>query len=201
MALNTFVKISTVNNLSDARYCAGMEVNQIGFNIEPENEDFTDVQKFNEISGWLSGVEFVGEIGDSSTDKIADTIKGYNLGAIQVANPKQVSEAKAAGLPLILKVDMAMITEDLFKSLKDDVSYFLIESFFEGEISPDLLELAATYPIVMAFGYDASTINNLISNQNLKGIAIKGGKEERPGFKNFDEMADILEAIEIDDTL
>jgi phosphoribosylanthranilate isomerase len=201
MALNTFVKISTVNNLSDARYCAGMEVNQIGFNIEPKNENFTDVQKFNEISGWISGIEFVGEIDSESTGKIAETIKGYNLGAIQVSDAKLVNEAKATGLPVILKVDMAMITEDLLKSLKDDVTYFLIESFFEGEINPDLLGLSSTYQMVMAFGFDASTINNLMSDHQLKGIAIKGGKEERPGFKNFDEMADILEAIEIDDTL
>jgi len=201
MALNTFVKISTVNNLSDARYCAGMDVNQIGFNIEKGNENFTDVQKFNEISGWLSGVEFVGEIDGTTSSTIAETIKDYNLDAIQVSDPKQVSEASNTGLPVILKVDMAMITEELLASLKDDVSYFLIESFFEGAISPELLALSASHQLVMAFGFDASTVNDLVSNHELKGIAIKGGKEERPGFKNFDEMADILEAIEIDDTL
>lgn len=37
MALKTFVKISGVNNLSDARYCAGMGVNQLGFNIEDKH--------------------------------------------------------------------------------------------------------------------------------------------------------------------
>lgn len=201
MALNTFVKISGVNNLSDARYCAGMEVNQIGFNIEPENENYTDAQKFNEIANWLSGVEFVGEFNDPATDNIDGLIKGYNLGAIQVSSPKQISAAKNTGLPVILKMDMAMITEDLLAAHSDDVSYFLIESFFEGEINPELLALSAKFKLVMAFGFDASTVNNLVSNHRLKGISIKGGKEERPGFKNFDEMADILEAIEIDDTI
>ncbi|MFT7382188.1 MAG: phosphoribosylanthranilate isomerase, partial [Roseivirga sp.] len=29
--------------------------------------------------------------------------------------------------------------------------------------------------------------------------SIRGGNEIRPGYKDFDEMADILEALEIDD--
>lgn len=201
MALSTFVKISGVNNLSDARYCAGMEVSQIGFNIEPENDNYTDAQKFNEIANWLSGAEFVGEFDDPATENIDALIEGYNLGAIQVASPNQIKAAKDTGLPVILKIDMAMITEELLASHKDDVTYYLIESYFEGEINPELLALSTNYQIVTAFGFDASTVTNLVRNHQLKGISIKGGKEERPGFKNFDEMADILEALEIDDTL
>ena len=48
MALKTFVKISGVNNLSDARYCAGMGVNQLGFNIEDKHPNYTDPQSFKE---------------------------------------------------------------------------------------------------------------------------------------------------------
>ena len=62
MALKTTVKVSKVNNLSDARYCAGMGVNQLGFNIEPDHENYTDPKSFKELADWVSGVEFVGEI-------------------------------------------------------------------------------------------------------------------------------------------
>ena len=53
MALKTFVKVSGINNLSDARYCSGMEVNQLGFSIEPSSPNYTDPEKFKEIKGWL----------------------------------------------------------------------------------------------------------------------------------------------------
>ncbi len=34
MSLNTFVYIRDVDNLSDARYCAGMGVDMIGFRLD-----------------------------------------------------------------------------------------------------------------------------------------------------------------------
>ncbi len=201
MALKTFVKISGVNNLSDARYCAGMEVNQLGFNIESRSPNYTDIQKFKEISDWLSGVEYVGEIDNASAVDIADLIDGYPLDAVQVSSPKQVELAAQCGLPVILRIDIAMITADLLASLKDQVSYFLIESFYAGQLSPDLLELTSNYPIVVGFGFDADSVNHFVSTSTIKGIAIKGGDEIKPGLKDFDEMADILEVLEIDDTV
>ena len=54
--LRTKVKISAVTNLSDARYCAGMGVEWIGFSM-----DTVPAEKYGEIRGWLAGVQVVGE--------------------------------------------------------------------------------------------------------------------------------------------
>ena len=35
-----------------------------------------------------------------------------------------------------------------------------------------------------------------IKTLNLKGIALKGGDEQRPGWKDMDALIDILEALE-----
>ncbi|MFT6971874.1 MAG: phosphoribosylanthranilate isomerase, partial [Roseivirga sp.] len=88
MALKTFVKVSGINNLSDARYCAGMGVNQVGFEIEEGSPNYVDQQSFKEIKGWLSGVEFVGEI-NGSVGSIANLVKDYGLDAIQIENMAQ----------------------------------------------------------------------------------------------------------------
>lgn len=68
MALKTFVKISTVNNLSDARYCAGMYVNLMGFNLEEGNKDYMAPEKYQELTDWLSGLEYVGSLISSISD-------------------------------------------------------------------------------------------------------------------------------------
>ena len=34
MSLKYFVHVSSINNLSDARYCSGMMVNSLGFDID-----------------------------------------------------------------------------------------------------------------------------------------------------------------------
>ncbi|MGW8123192.1 phosphoribosylanthranilate isomerase [Roseivirga echinicomitans] len=195
MALKTFVKVSGINNLSDARYCAGMEVNQLGFEIEFEATNYTDVQKFKEISEWLSGVEFVGEI-SSENFAIEALIKGYQLDAIQVENIDQINEALDTGLAVsFLAHDLASVKSAWEKSGKS-LAYVLLD---DSEVDrAELLVLANKIPVVLASGFDAESAVEL-AKSNLKGIAIQGGNEIRPGYKDFDEMADILEALEIDD--
>ncbi|GAB5525436.1 MAG: hypothetical protein Roseis2KO_33080 [Roseivirga sp.] len=200
MALKTFVKVSGITNLSDARYCSGMEVDQLGFSIQEDSPNYTDPDKFKEIKGWLSGVAYVGEIEADNTKSITDVVNGYELDALQVASAQQVMEAQTTGLPIILKTDVSMITLDVLSTLKDKVSYFLIESVYEGQISPDILELTAQFPMVLGYGFDAGSVEGLASS-GIKGIALKGGEEISPGLRDFDEMMDILEALEIDDTL
>ena len=200
MALKTFVKVSGINNLSDARYCSGMGVDQLGFSIEESNPNYTNSEKLKEIKGWLSGVAYVGELDVQSEVDLSELKDRYELDAIQVASPAQVAAVEGLGLPIILKMDVAMITEALLATLKDRVDYFLIESVYEGQVSPDILALAKDYPLVLAYGFDESSVLGLIG-QGIKGVALQGGNEISPGLRDFDEMMDILEVLEIDDTL
>lgn len=200
MALKTFVKVSGINNLSDARYCSGMEVDQLGFSIQESNAKYTDPKKFNEIKGWLSGVAYVGEIDSSNAKPLTEVIGNYELDALQVATSEQVEEAQATKLPVILKADVSTITLDRLNALKDKVSYFLIESVYGGQVSPDVLELTRDFPIVLGYGFDADNVEAL-AKQGIKGVALQGGDEISPGLRDFDEMMDILEALEIDDTV
>ena len=200
MALKTFVKVSGVNNLSDARYCSGMEVNQLGFSIDNTQPNYTDSEKFKEIKGWLSGVDFVGEVGSNPGAPLAEVVAAYELDALQVTTSDQVAEAASIGLPVILKTDVSMITESSLQALKPYVSYFLLESFHQGEVSPEILELAQEYPLVVAYGITAENAEQLAAT-DLKGLGLHGGDEISPGLRDFDEMMDILEALEIDDTL
>mgnify|MGYP003644010488 FL=1 len=194
MALRTFVKVSGINNLSDARYCAGMEVNQLGFEIEEGATNYTDIQKFKEISEWLSGVEYVGEI-TSKNKAIKDLIEGYQLDAIQIENIDQIEEALNTGLAVSFLAHSIESTQKAWEASGQKLAYVLFDS---SEVNDHALQaLANEIPVVLAAGFDAETVTELVKSK-LKGIAIQGGNEIRPGYKDFDEMADILEALEID---
>lgn len=195
MALKTFVKVSGINNLSDARYCAGMEVNELGFEIEVGSSNYVDPQVFKEIKGWLSGVDFVGEI-TSNTTAINQLIAHYEVDLIQIENIDQIGEALATGL----KVCFASNNKQLAQKAWDISEHRLAYILFDGtDYSNDEIdEIAKLVPIVLASGFDADTVNERIES-SIKGISIRGGNEIRPGYKDFDEMADILEALEIDD--
>lgn len=191
MALKTFVRVSGINNLSDARYCAGMEVNELGFNIETNHANYTDKDKFKELAEWLSGVEFVGEITDSSTD-IAQCIEGYTLNAIQIENLEQIEPAVATGLPVSFIADNTVEANEAWSLSKGQLAYVLIKS---SEASA----IAAALPTLMNDGFDADNLVSILEEVRPKGIVLEGGNEIRPGYKDFDQLADILELLEIDD--
>jgi phosphoribosylanthranilate isomerase len=51
MALKTKVKAGNITNLSDARYCAGMGVDWLGFPADVVNPD-----TFKEITNWVTSL-------------------------------------------------------------------------------------------------------------------------------------------------
>jgi phosphoribosylanthranilate isomerase len=195
MALKTFVKVSGINNLSDARYCAGMEVNELGFEIEEGSSNYVDPQVFKEIKGWLSGVEFVGEITTNNT-AISELISDYEVDLIQIENIEQINEALKTGLKVCFASNNKESAEKAWDISEHQLAYIL----FDGTdySTKEIDNLAGRMPIVLASGFDAETVNERIES-SIKGISIRGGNEIRPGYKDFDEMADILEALEIDD--
>lgn len=191
MALKTFVRVSGINNLSDARYCAGMNVNELGFNIEENHSNYTDQEKFKELSEWLSGVEFVGEITDDSTD-IAQCIEGYALNAIQIESLGQIEAAMATGLPVSFIADNPEDAKEAWLLSDSKLSFVLIKSSEANTISAEL-------PTLINDGFSAANLDSILDEVQPKGIVLEGGNEIRPGYKDFDELADILELLEIDD--
>lgn len=208
MALKTLVFVSGVNNLSDARYCAGMGVELMGFNFNPNDPDHISEDSFKEIAGWISGVAYVGEFGDNLPEYIINTTEALGLDYIEVDKPNLLVHLKSLGIPVILKIDIAHYTDpaDLGQLLNDyehSVTYFNLftSGSFTEEYWIKTTEYMMNYPIILGYNITAKNINYLIDSTKLEGISLKGGNELKPGYKDFDELAEILEAIEIDDTI
>lgn len=198
MALKTFVKVSGINNLSDTRYCAGMGVNQLGFNIEEGHSNYTDIQSFKELSDWVSGVQFVGEIElVESKGKIAQIIEGYELDAIQVSDIELIPEALETGKAIIFYTTSLAQAEEVVNTFKGKLSYVLLED--EKAELENLTLLAQKTALVLGAGLTAESLDDLLEETKPMGLALKGGDEIRPGYKDFDEMADILEALDADE--
>ena len=79
MSLKYFVHVSSISNLSDARYCSGMMVDSLGYNFD-ENSNYkisTDFSK--EISKWVNGVKFIAEFNNSSILKYFNMDTSYKI--------------------------------------------------------------------------------------------------------------------------
>ncbi len=194
MALRTLVKISNITNLSDARYCAGMYVEWLGFSM-----DTIALEKFSEIRGWLAGVSIVGETEATDLATIQSLVEAYKPDVLQISHPERVAEAKTLGLPIILKLDLA---EGLPTNL-DGADYYLIEHsdpfiHLDTPTLGYLDQFAFKYPTLLGFGLNEMNVLEVLDQIPIKGIALFGGEETRPGYKEFGEMMDILERLDED---
>jgi len=198
--LKTTIKVSNLNNLSDARYCAGMGVEMLGFSM-----DELDFDKFKEMRGWLAGVQIVGETNSNDISTIIDLVEKYQPDYLEVSDWQNIIEIQRIGKPIILKVDFATANlPALFQATKGNIEYFLLENSDELGIVDDgiLSQLDAwsfLYPIILGFGIKESNANDLLEQTQLTGFALKGGNEIRPGITDNEKLMNILEILETDD--
>lgn len=204
--LSRTVKISNVTNLSDARYCAGMGVEMLGFSIDEDSPNYISPKKFEEICSWLAGVQLVAETTQEDPEALITALANYPVHYVQVEAPGLLTYLQSElNLPLILRVSVDTYdTSDIYSILNrygGSVAYFLLESDANAELTDEWLgileQMAKEYPILVGFGLDdESSVNELTDNFPDIGIALRGSEEIRPGYKDFGSMMDILEALE-----
>lgn len=204
--LTRTVKISNVTNLSDARYCAGMGVEMLGFSIDEDSPNYISPKKFDDICSWLAGVNLVAETAQTNPENIINALSQYAVHSVQVESSGLLNYLHSElNLPLILRVSVDTYEANEISSIlsryEGDVSHFLLESDNNAKLSDEWIQvlgsLANEYPILVGFGledeYSVTALTNLFPTI---GIALRGSEELRPGYKDFGSMMDILEALE-----
>lgn len=198
MKLKTQVKISQVSHLHDARYGAGMGVPLLGVPLDPPQG--LSAATFTEIHNWVVGPKWVGEL--ESTPQVA--LSEYPLDYLQTSRAEALPELANYDLPLILHV-RSTNPEDWEKVMAentDHVTYFLLEpdtpQALKNTQQEVVVQLAERYPIFLGFGLTTENVVPLAESA-LAGVALQGEAEEKVGYKDFDALADILEALEAEE--
>ena len=204
--LTRTVKISNVTNLSDARYCAGMGVEMLGFSIDEDSSNYISPKKFEDICSWLSGVTLVAETAQTNPESIIKALSQYPVHAVQVESSGLLNYLRAElSLPLILRISVdtydAGEINSILSRYEGDVSHFLLESDNNAELSDDWMQvlggLSNEYSLLVGFGLENElSVSALTETFPSVGIALRGSDEIRPGYKDFGSMMDILEALE-----
>ena len=196
MALITYVKLGQITNLSDARYAAGMGVDALGFCTDPNAEHYIPSNTFSDITSWINGPCFIAELGQ--LDKLDES---YKVSFVESKSTATIlNNVNKNILRIIFSVDSANTIEELITRTYHNTEYTIIE------IAPDLLEeysdtikqLCAKYKIIISTQFNKHTIINFINNVHPFGIELLGSTEEKPGYKDYDEIGDILEVLDED---
>ncbi len=203
MGLKLKVKVSEVNNLSDARYCAGMGVDMIGFHLDTNHPRFIELSSVREIVNWVHGINVVGEFSVINVDNINYLAEELNLDYVQLPSTVMAEELARLNRPAIVRIDLRNGQEEtvdqLLETLGAFVSFFLLESDEMDSIEAlevNLKRWASQYPVILGIGIEKERLSFIEDYINPAAIALKGGDEIKPGLKNFDELAEILEELE-----
>ena len=212
--LKTKIKASSITNLTDARYFAAWGVHWLGFDFKEGSETNIPVRDMKAIRDWVDGVEIVGEFEIHTAEEIQQAVDLLNLDAIQVGmltTTETLIELNTT-IPVIkeIVVSKESIAEEVMDQLSTYAPYcqiFLLD-FEKNGISWSELEsgtvlsmeqlqrISEAYTILLNIDLSEKVIDPLLTSIAPEGLCLKGGQEEKVGFKSFDELDEILEALE-----
>lgn len=207
------VKAAEVSHLTDARYFAAWEVAYLGF---PIGRGGLSLAELDAIRSWVEGPKIVGEWSGISPLPTAEELAAYRLDALQLSpfsSPLEVATAaQVYGLPIWVEYtpeapcSMADLQE--FISKRASFVQCFVFNFSKAGLSwqdllsgdalslKDLQELTANYPILLDIsGGSPSSIHQALPF--LEGFSLRGGEEEKVGYKDFDALADFFEDLEV----
>jgi phosphoribosylanthranilate isomerase len=180
MPKTTLVK--SITSLSEARYCSGMMVDYISFDLNPDSPDYVPITKFEEIKNWLSGVKILGSFETSDIFQIIDTLNTYSLdGFIFSENQNSMLD------DLEVSDKFLEVSKDTEFDENLNINYII----YTGPIENAGI-WAKGYNVLL--GYEFENVDD--QSDYLAGYAFKGSKEFRPGINNYDGLMEALEKLE-----
>lgn len=174
--------VKSITSLSEARYCSGMMVDYISFDLNPESADYIAKTEFEEIKNWLSGVKILGSFETSDIFQIIDTLNTYNLDGF-IFSENQISMLDE----LEVSDKFLEVSHDTDFNENLNINYLIYSGPTENaEI------WAKGYNVLLGYSFE----NVEDQSDFLAGFAFKGSKELRPGINNYDGLMEALEKLE-----
>ena len=182
MPLKTFVKVGCITNLSDARYCAGMGADMLGFRAVQGQENYIEPSQFQEIRGWITGPLVVAEVyGLQNSEGLTTILEKFKPDYLEMGL-QELALFSALPLPLVLTVNQ---TDDLTK-LSVEPAYLISQQSFE-----------TTFPLLVEVK-GKEDVKTVLNDNNVSGVVLKGGRELKPGLKDYEVLNEILELLDVD---
>lgn len=188
MPLKTLVKVGKITNLSDARYCAGMNVDMLGFVTVETQENYLPVKDYQDIRGWVSGPKVVAEVyGVTSSEELTTILENYRPDYLELS----LAELGFvhAQLPILLRLEGSeSVTVPTHLSL-----YAVIVK--DTTTRPSNL---GENVLLFLDAADSSSQPDSLTKEAIDGLVLSGSKEESPGLKDYDHLAEVLESLEVE---
>lgn len=189
MSLKSIVKVSHISNLSDARYCAGMGVEMLGFSVLPGQKHYMAPNLFQDIRGWISGPAVVAELyGISSPKEIDNILKIYSPDYFELGLEEYQSIGNLLTLPCLVYLQGMKLP--MLPAGDNRISRVIVDEHATcGDIG------GIQIPVLSKIT-SLEKLNQRFADGCFHGYVLEGPEEIRPGLTNYDQLGVILEALE-----
>lgn len=190
MALKTLVKVGNISNLSDARYCAGMGVDLLGFRVIAGSDGSISAKVYQDIRGWITGPQIVAELyGIKEASQIPEIIEAFQPDYFELTPEEYELVGHALTLPFILNISK---TPEFTFTGENSPAYLITQSN-----NPNNSKLIADNDLLFSVS-DVSELNDALTHTGIAGVCLEGGEEIRPGLREYNELSEILDALDAD---
>lgn len=190
--------IRGINNLSDARYCAGMGADKLTFVLDPALPDHLDAKAVKELAGWVAGVELIGEFDQLSAIEINTLAAECSLDAVLLRSFRTTEQLAEIGPPVYLELTATEVTAGPGFLPASPIGFVLEQPSDALVASASVVALATHRPLWLGPGLHPERARTLATQLPLAGLTFPSGDEVKPGLRDFDQLEAVFEALEID---
>ncbi|GAA4024139.1 hypothetical protein GCM10022409_05100 [Hymenobacter glaciei] len=191
--------IRGINNLSDARYCAGMGADKLTFVLDPALPGHLDAKAMKELAGWVAGVELIGEFDQLSAENINALSAECSLDAVLLRSYRTEDELAEIAPPVYLELNADGLAVGSVLLPSAPVGFVVELSDNSSSEAPSaLVALAAQGRLWLGPGLHPERARALATQLPLAGLSFPSGNEVKPGLRDFDQLEAVFEALEME---
>jgi len=205
---NVQIKICGMTNLADARYCAALGADYLGFIQYPASPRYVHPTLAQEIIEWVEGPQSVGVFVNENPDAVNQIASDAGFDLVQLHGDETPEYCRQIEKPVIkaIRVKSSHTADQLRRTMegyRSSVSLFLLDSFVlglpggTGRISPwrTAAAVSGDYPVILAGGLGADNVVEAVETVRPVGIDVASGVEKTPGRKNFEAVDRLFAAM------
>jgi len=181
-----------ITNLTDARYFAAFGVDVLCYTIDEGVEGSVSPQMLKEMVDWVEGPATAIKISGLQVPEFLESLSN-DIGIEKVILSPFI---ETTSLPESITEIHRICT--LQEGWQDDETLVLTLETSVDKLTDDQIKqikgLASKKTVYLDAIFQASDLD-FIKTFGIEGIILKGGEEEKVGFKSFDELDDVLEAL------
>ncbi|MBI3234339.1 MAG: hypothetical protein HYZ42_09910 [Bacteroidetes bacterium] len=191
------IRLSHITNLTDARYAAAEGFDWLGFNFQQGTPNAISSLKAKEIIGWLAGPMYYGKFNGRDLEEIKGIVGLLSLNAIEIPietfDPELFQIVDYIFLDIELNNENILTIQPRLQALEQLISNGNIGLIVHGNQALNLSKSSTPFDRYMM----VSTIHEYLQMKdlNFSGIDLKGTDETKPGFSDWEQIADIVEVL------